>query len=162
MLSTPKIEAKEELRYAAISKRVSMQEIPVLLPPLIGQVYQWLVKNNIEPAGPPFFRYRSMKDGEMLVDVGWPVRSVIKAEGNIEPGDFPAGNYLTVQHTGPYSNLKEAHIHLEKYARENNLKEKQAKSEGEWDTTTEFYPTDPTVEKDPQKWVTEIQVLLAD
>ena len=162
MLTTPKIEQHAEQHYAAISERVSMEEIPVKLPPLIGQVHEWLQQRKIESVGPPFFRYRSMKNNQMLVDVGWPVQKKIDGDGRVEAGYFPEGRYVSVTHIGPYMKLNSAHMELEKYAKEHNLREKATQKDGEWGSRAEIYPTDPVKEPNSEKWETIIQFLLED
>lgn len=153
MISETKIEYRNELHYAAIPTKVTMKEIPNLLPPLIPEVSMWLEKKNIKPAGPPFFKYLKMAT-ELEVEVGFPVESPISGDQRIKPGVFPAGKYAVVSYFGHYNKLYEAHIELEKLSEKNKLKTKGGH--------TEFYPTDPALEPDPNKWETIIVSQLAD
>jgi len=165
MLSTPKTEQRKEKHYAAIRATVSMNEIPTVLPPLIPEVSAWLKKNNITPDGPPFFQYLRMdNNNQFLSEVGFPVKEPVKGDSRVRSGSFPAGTYATLTYTGDYKHMKSAHMALDKWIKENGLKEKhRVNAEGaEWGTRTELYITDPQQEPDPEKWVTIISYLIED
>src|SRR3954465_5203292 len=97
MLSTPKTEQRSEQHYVAIRAKVGINEIPVVLPPLIPEVKAWLQKNNKTPDGPPFFQYLQMDDHhQLLTEVGFPVKDPVKGDDRIIAGSFPAGLYATL------------------------------------------------------------------
>lgn len=163
MLTEPKIETRKEQSYAAIRTKVSMKDIPAVLPPLIPDILNWIKKNNIVQTGPAFFRYLSWdKPNEFIVDVGVPVEKPIKPDSRVIAGSFPGGSYAVITHFGDYKNLKGAHMSLEDWVRKNHLNEKkQASANGDaYGVRTEFYTTDPDVEKDIEKWETEIAFFL--
>lgn len=164
MLTEPTIEYREEQPYAAIRKRVAMKSIPVELPPLIHEILQWVEKKKLKQEGPVFFRYLSMDNGTMDVDVGVPVAGAVKSDDRVHPGSFPAGKYLTARHTGPYNDLPKSHTSMDGYAKKHGLKEGTVKGEkGEtFGTRAEVYITDPAEVKDPAKWETDLLLLLAD
>ena len=164
MLSEPKVEFREEQPYAAIRRKVTMQQIPVELPPLIFQVLSWVEKNKLEEAGPAFFRYLSMENGTMDVEVGVPLNKLPKGDGKVIAGSFPAGKYLTATHTGPYTELNKSHMSMDTYAKEHGLKEGTIKGENGqvWGTRAEFYVTHPEEVKDQSKWRTDLALLLKD
>lgn len=118
-------------------------EIPEKLPPLIPELFNWLNLKKIKSAGAPFFRYLNMD-----VEVDIPVHLHISGDNRIQPGSFPEGRYVEVTYTGPYGNLPQVHSELEKWKEKNNVRVKGG--------GTEFYPTDPAVEPDPEKWQTII------
>jgi Transcriptional regulator, effector-binding domain/component len=162
MLAEPKVEHWQEKPYAAIRTRVAMMAVPKDLPPLIFEVLNWVKKNNLGQTGPPFFRYLRMDNGVLDVEVGIPLSKLPTGDGRIIAGSFPEGKYLTARHTGPYTTLPQSHQAVEKYARENGLKPGTIKdADGQvWGTRAEFYVSDPMVEKDPSKWITDIALLL--
>jgi effector-binding domain-containing protein len=105
----PSIEVRQEQLYVAISRRVSMEEMASTIPPLLGDVFGWLGKQGIAPAGPPFFRYVVLNmPGDMVVAAGVPIDAAVAGEGDIEPGTIPAGRYVTAMHTGHPAELEEA------------------------------------------------------
>jgi effector-binding domain-containing protein len=165
MLTEPKIEKRSEQPYVAIRSKVTMNEIPKLLPPQIHEVFDWLNKHHIKPFGPPFFHYRSMgKDGQLIVEVGVAVQNPVSDDERVKAGAFVKGNYVVATHTGPYNGLYGAHMQIEEWIKNKGVVEKAIKTkEGPvWGSRTEFYPTDPVIEPNPAKWVTEIAVLVEE
>lgn len=84
----------------------------------------------------------------MLIKVGVPVDSVIPNNNRVKKDLFPAGRYVVLEYLGDYKNLYEVHSEFDKWANENSIKFKGAR--------IEFYPTDPQMEKNPDKWKTII------
>ena len=164
MLSTPKTEQRSEQHYVAIRARVSMNDIPTVLPPLIPEVTDWLKKNNIAPDGPPFFQYLKMDSNNGLIaEVGFRVKEPVKGDNRVLAGSFPAGLYATLTHTGHYMGLREANKTLDKWVKDSGFKERhRVTADGiEWGTRTESYITDPDREPNPDKWRTDVSFLLA-
>ena len=163
MLSKPSIKKKGVQSYVAIRKTVPMKEIPALLPPLIPQIAKWMADHDIKPTGPEFFNYLSMdKDNNIVSEVGYPVESKVQAEGDVVSDDFPAGHYAHLTYTGDYKFMMDAHKGLDKFIAENGFKEERSLGAPDFPhgVRTEVYLTDPDVEPDPAKWITEIYVLL--
>ncbi len=150
----PKIEYRDELHCAAIGAKLKRKEIPELLPPLIPELFGWLEKEDIEPSGPPFFSYSSMKGNVMTEKVGIPVPGDLPADNRVKKETFPAGKYALVNYKGDYKNLYEVHEAFENWAGENGLKFKGPR--------IEFYPTDPADETNPEMWITLILNQVAD
>ena len=148
MVSEPKTEYRNEQYYVSIGKHVIQKKIPDQLPPLIPELFNWLKSKKLAPAGAPFFRYLNMDGDKMEVEVGIPVDSQVAGDSNVHPGSFPPGKYISVKYTGPYENLPRVHSELSKWKEKNNIKVKGG--------VTEFYPTDPVAEPDPEKWQTII------
>ena len=162
MLTTPRLMQRHEQHYSAIRTDVAMKDIPEIVPPLLPVVQAWLKEKGIAPDGPPFFRYLSMKGSLITMEAGVPVKMPPGMEGRIIAGSFPAGRYVTVLHTGPYSGLRAAHMALESWSENNELCLHQctSKEQTSWGCRTETYLTDPNVETDPASWQTEIAFLL--
>src|ERR1700749_2569756 len=96
-LTAPKVEHRPEQAYAAIRTEGAMKDLPHILPPLFPEMFAWLAKNNIPPAGPPFVRYLSMdKDGQLQLAVGIPVQHAVTADGRVTGGSFSAGTYASL------------------------------------------------------------------
>jgi len=77
-------------------------------------------------------------------------------------GVLPAGRYASLVHRGPYEQLYDANGALFGWIKEQGLKIDVTESaEGErFGCRLEIYLTDPAVEKDPQKWETEVAIRL--
>jgi effector-binding domain-containing protein len=154
MIIEPKIEYRKEQPYAAIKAEVRREEIPALLPLLIPEVFSWLKNKKIDADGAPFFNYVKMDNGLLEVEVGVPVNHSVGGDERVIAGLFPAGNYAVVTYAGNYSNLFKVHLELEKWKEKNGINFQLPK--------TEFYPTDPGTEPNPEKWITVIAVKIAD
>ncbi|MEJ7587375.1 MAG: GyrI-like domain-containing protein [Ferruginibacter sp.] len=165
MVTEPVLENRGAQNYVAIRKRVNMNDIPAVLPPLIPEVITWLNENNLNAAGLCFFHYEAMTNHDELdVAVGLLVPEPVMGNGHMVTGAFPAGRYASILYTGDYQNMMEGHKALEDWISNNGLQEmRQNTDEGiKWGGRTEFYLTDPDTEPDPEKWKTEIIFLMED
>ncbi len=147
-ITEPRIEHHSEKHYVAIEKDLTREEIPNILPLLIPELFRWLEKNKIKPAGPPFFSYSKMKGKQMQVKIGILTDSFVPSDDRIKSGSFPEGNYLVATYKGDYGNLCLVHSQLEGWSIKNGIKLKGPPAE--------FYPSDPDIETNPDKWITII------
>jgi len=165
MLSEPTLEDREEVLYVAVGARVAMSQLGPVAAPLIPEVFGWLDKHGVAPAGPPFFRYLLIDMAkELEVEVGVPVAVTAHGDDRVRPGAFPAGRYATALHTGHPDELVGATAVLLDWARRNGVTwQASESSRGEvWAARAEFYLTDPSVERDMAKWQTQLAFLTAD
>jgi len=144
----PEISFRKEQHYISIKNKLKREEIPSALPPLIPELFQWLKERKIQSAGAPFFNYLKMNGEQLVVEVGIPTNSPVNGDSRVQPGSFPAGKYAIAKYTGPYNKLFEVNVAIEKWKDENNIKFKEPK--------VEFYPADPAVESNPERWETII------
>ncbi|GEM_PF-1792239 len=149
---TSAIRVKEmpEMRAVVVEKQSSMEEIAKSMGEAYGELMEYLTRNDVIPAGPPFARYTgAYESGQPLrFEAGFPVEQEIPSESNISFKIYPAGRAITAQHTGPYQSLFITYNKVIKHAMEKNLKRK-----GEfWET----YLTDPQTEPDSTLWVTMV------
>lgn len=165
MLSEPKIVTRPDQPFAAIRVTLDRGDIPSSAPPLIGEVAGWLASNGAAPAGAPFFNYLEMGPGEQLkMEVGFPTSTPLGGNGRVRTGTIPGGRFATLTYTGPYDGLYDANVALGDWLGRQGVPKPMAdKSRGEYDASLlEIYETDPQVEPDPSKWVTEVAFRLLD
>jgi effector-binding domain-containing protein len=158
----PRIEFRNAVIYAAIRKQVAMQNLHEVSA-CLSDVYSWLAKKNIETAGPPFYRYLSFEEnGLITLDIGIPSSSPVEEKGKIVGGSLPAGHYAFSLYTGDFSGLQLATSGLLDWAALNRVefKKKEIGNISFWDARLENYLTDPEKESDPEKWQTEIAILI--
>ncbi len=94
MIIEPKLEHRDEQPYVAIRTQVTMRELGTVLPPLLGQVFAWLERKGMAPAGAPFFRYLVVDmDSQLDMEVGVPVATAASGDGRISTGVLPSDRY---------------------------------------------------------------------
>jgi effector-binding domain-containing protein len=158
---SPTIETRMDRPYAAIPVSVRMEELGSVVPPLTGQVVDWLGAQGVAPAGPPFWRYLVVDmENKLELETGVPVASLVEGNGKIRTGVLPAGRYATVVHTGHPDTLVTATRDLLQWASEHAL---EWDSDGNrWGCRLEEYLSDPAEVPDMSEWQTRLAFRLRD
>jgi len=146
--------SKVELRVlrshhtASMRKEVSQADVPQAIGHMFQAVKAALASQGIEPDGAPFARYHS--SGDMVdLEAGAMVATPIAADGDVKPGELPAGPAAIAIHVGPYETLSATYDVIEAWL---TASTSHQASGGPW----ELYITDPSAEPEPRKWLTEI------
>ena len=122
MPQSPTVETRIDQPYAAIPVKVSMDELGSVVPPLTGQVFDWLADRGIRPAGPPFWRYVVVDmDADLELETGVAVASAVDGDERIRTGVLPGGRYATVVHKGHPDTLVSATRDLLDWAAQRGL-----------------------------------------
>lgn len=161
MSESPTIETRTDQPYVAIPVRVRMQDLGAVVPPLTGQVVEWLSERDVTPAGPPFWRYIVIDmDAELELETGVAVSNLVEGDGQIQTGVLPGGRYATVLHTGHPDALVNATRDLLDWAEQRGL---HWDTDGRtWGCRLEEYLSDPAEEPDMQQWETRLAFRLRD
>lgn len=164
-LTEPVFEHWGEQPYVAIRTQATMAELPVVIPQSLDEVFCWLGKQDVTPAGPPFVRYYVIDMvGSLDIAMGVPVavdmRSTLAGDERVSAGVLPAGAYAVAEHTGPYDRLEGATAQLLDWAEKKGINWQMLPDGETWAARLEFYSTDPNIEPDPQKWKTELAFLV--
>src|SRR5258708_39049518 len=105
-LTEPKIEDRKAQPYMGIRTRVALQELDVVIPQSIGEVFAFLGKQGVAQVHAPFVRYHVINMPQMLdIEVGIPVASALPGEGRVHGGGFPAGSSALRVYTGGYHGM---------------------------------------------------------
>lgn len=133
----------------AIKDSSMMADIGDKMYELYNELETFMKENNIEMSAPPYTRYYNWDPEKYIVfEVGFPVEDEIEDQGRIYYTTIPAGNIVTVYHYGSYDSMEPAWLRIDEYIKENE----KVVIGAPW----EVYLTDPNVEKDTSKWVTQI------
>ena len=163
MITSPKIVERGEQPYVAVKSVVSMKEIGAVAGQFLGEIFGWVAGHGLAPAGAPFFKYNviDMERG-LEIEFGIPTAGPVKGDDRVLAGVLPAGKYASLVYRGPYEQLREANGALLDWIKEQGLKMDVSESPGgdRFGCRLEIYLTDPAVEKDPQKWETEVAIRL--
>ncbi len=163
MMTEPTIEDRAEQHYAGIRTRVPIQELPTVIPQLIGEVAAWLGKQEIAPSGAPFIRYHVIDMAARLdIEIGWPVAKAMTGDGRVAAGVLPAGRYASLVYTGVQNGIK-ANAALLDWGAKQGLKwdNWQAEAGDAFGSRYESVLTDPKEEPDSAKWQTEVAIRVA-
>jgi effector-binding domain-containing protein len=163
MSSAPEIETRREQPYVAVRAKVTMGEIEAFAR-RFGEVFGWLDRHGLAPAGPPFFKYNVIDMArELEMEAGVPVAAAVAGDDRVVAEVLPAGRYATLTHVGHPSELMAATKALLDWAAEQGLTWDVTPSEDgdRWACRLENYLTDPDQEPDMSKWVTQLAFKLA-
>jgi len=168
------IQRREAQSYAAIPMQVTMDTLGGAVDQAFPELFGWLARHAIAPAGPPFIRYLVIDMAAGLqIEMGVPVATVIDDAGRdgdsddggrITPAVLPAGRYAVLRHTGPYDGLVASNAALQRWAEEHGV------TFDSWDTPqgtawrarAEHYLTNPAAEPDPSKWEVDVAYLITE
>jgi len=146
MTSGPKHEVRAEKPYVAIPTKVTPRQWGKAAT-LVTEIQDWLRGKGAAASGPPFFRYWVIGGGhrEHIMEVGAPVSGELDGDGRVVQGFMPAGDYVTLVHTGNPERIDGAHTRLQDWAADRGLAWMN-RGEGEnevWGGRFEFYLSDP-------------------
>jgi RNA polymerase sigma-70 factor, ECF subfamily len=168
-MTEPQIQQREALPYLAIRSEVT-NGVPAVADTAFPQLFAWLSRHGIEPAGPPFIRYMEVdRDGEPLeIEVAAPTASGAEADGQVRADSLPAGRYVTALHKGPYRSeqvpdLGDAQAALKSWIEQQGLVTGRPSERGtELPCAVEHYKVGPPMEQDWTKWETELAYLVVE
>lgn len=138
-----------------ITKRAKMRidQLPGFFPGAYGEIYGAIQKSGLQATEPPCAFYYSMDEANKTTDVAAaaPVKGVVPDLPGLERVVLPASKVVTTTHYGPYEKMAEAYGAIQQYLVDHGLKQ---------ELVIEEYFSDPQVEKDPEKWKTNIHFLV--
>jgi effector-binding domain-containing protein len=165
MMTEPRLEDRSAQHYVGIRTQATMQEMRAgLIPRLLGEVFAWLEKQGVAPAGAPFIRYHVINmESKLDIELGVPVASALAGDGRISAGVLPAGRYAALIYTGVENGIPANGALLDWGAEQGLVWDTYAAENGDgFGARIESYLTDPADEPDPAKWETEVAIRLAD
>ena len=129
-----------------------------------SEIYGRLAEREIQPAGPPFFRYKVIDmERELVIEAGVPVAEPLVVDG-LDADVLPAGRYVETTFTGHPDRLMAVTADLLRWADDQGLVfEQHTEPQGHvWGCRLEIYETDPDDEPDMNRWTTTLAFRLAD
>ncbi|MDQ3048015.1 MAG: heme-binding protein [Bacteroidota bacterium] len=113
-----------------------------------GKIVEYIGKNKLEMTGSVFAIYHSYSPEKIDMECGIPVNKTAKDEGEVKTTEMKGGNAVVAHYYGDYAGTYDAHMAIDKWLKDN----KKSATGAPW----EVYITDPMVEKDTAKWLTDI------
>lgn len=156
----PQLRERQEQAYAGIPVTVTMATFPAAADTTFPELFGWLGEHGIAPAGPPFIRYHVIDmAADLEVEFGVPVDGPVQAAGRVRNGVLPAGQYLTLLHTGSYDGLVAANAAVQNWASRHSIRLASSADGRRWPGRVEHYLSDPREVTDPARWETEVAYL---
>lgn len=164
MMTEPTVEQRAAQHYVAIRSQATMQELGTAIPHSLGEVFAWLDKHGITPAGAPFIRYLVIDMAAQLeIEVGVPAAGGLSGDDRISAGVLPAGRYATLIYIGIDNGIPANRALLDWGAARGLVWDTWAAEKGDgFGARFESFLTDPNTEPDRAKWDTEVAIRLAD
>lgn len=138
----------QAMRCVTIRKNVAMDDLGTVHGELYGKIMDYLKKNEVEMAGMPMAIYHSYSADMVDIECGIPVAADVMPTDEINVIDMPTQSAVKFIHNGDYADLPTTYEKAEAWMSENGIDAAGAP----W----EIYVTDPEVETDVTKWVTEV------
>lgn len=132
----------------AIRETCSFAELGNKFGEIYSEIDKFLKGHSIKTAGYPYGRYHSFSPEKIDLEAGIPVEGNIQPEGRIELVDTYSGKAVMTVFSGHYDKLADA---WKKFAEV--VDGSGYKLAG---PCFEVYVTDPAVEPDSSKWITEL------
>ena len=157
------VQDRAEQPYVGITASVTMGDFSPLTDRM-PEIFERLAGQGVEPAGPPFFRYRVIDmERQLEVEGGVPVAAPVTVDG-LSADVLPAGRYVVTTFTGHPDRLITVTADLLSWADDQGLTfEQHNEPQGHlWACRLEIYETDPADEPDMDRWTTTLAFKLAD
>jgi effector-binding domain-containing protein len=128
--------------------RPARHELATAIGEGLGKAFPYSQRAGFAIAGRPFTRYLSMGPGLLEIEVGLPVATAARGEGEVTAGTLPGGPIAVAMHAGSYDTLAETYAALQRWIEANGHRAGGAP----W----ESYISDPADHPDPAEWRTEV------
>lgn len=145
--------------YMYITTASKISQVTERMPKMIGEVEDYMNRNNIEKLGNPMVLYNQWDEaaGTAIYSAGFftPSEVITPAETTVLNGFLPNQRTLKTTLKGDYKNLSEAWDSAYRYIQENGL---SAKNDAQ---AFEVYVTGPEDEPNPANWITTLYIPIA-
>lgn len=164
MIAEPKLGDRTEQPYMGIRTQVPMRKLKDIIPQSIDEMFSWLGRQGVEPAGRPFIRYHVINmAGKMDVEVGVPVKGALSGDERISAGVLPAGRYASLIYSGVKNGIEGNKALLDWATEQGIVWDRWDDKNGDaFGSRVEFFLTGPDEDPDPANWETEVAIRLAD
>jgi len=136
---------------ASVRVTCAMAELPAVMGGVFGRIMGALSAEGVQPSGAAAVIYHGWTEDTVDAEIGFTIHGVFFPQdrhSDIRPSHVPGGRVAFTTHVGEYDGLERAYKAIQAYAEANGLELGKMM----W----ERYLTDPSVEPDLSKHVTEV------
>ncbi len=138
-----------EMYALVLVRKCNMKDIKKIMEEGYSQLGAELSTQGLEPVGPFFSYYVSYNEkGDVELEIGVPIPERGKASGELVTREYPTQKVVMTLHYGPYNKLMQTYSMMQDYIKNNDISTNN--------TAWEFYLTDPSIEKNPNNWITKL------
>ena len=138
----------EPMNGLAVRAATDMEGMGAAMGASFGAIMAHINKNNLQMAGPPRAVWYKWDGQNFEFDNVIPIAAKAKGDGEIKSIETYGGNAIHTTHMGSYESTHHSWEALEKYMKANNFEP--------GGDPFEVYITDPQMEPDQSKWITEL------
>ena len=147
-IEKPVVVTSEPMLIAKLYAKIPTREIQSKMGQLLQELSAELQRQQVAPSG-PWFTHHLQKPAEYFdFEVCFPVATPIKANGRVQPGEWPAMNMVRTVYHGSYEGLASGWGQF--------MSEIDAMGLRVSPEIWEVYRVGPDTESDPKKWQTEL------
>ena len=160
---TPQVVERPAQPYVGVRDHVTMTTFH-LIADRFGEIFDWLGAHGVEPAGPPFFRYRTIDmERSLEVEAGVPVAAPVAPTEPVFADTLPAGRYADVTFVGHPDGLLAETTRLLQWAADAGLDfdRRDSPAGDAWACRLEVFHSDPAEVPDMNQWRTQLLFELA-
>jgi len=165
MMTLPENVELPERPYIYVPFTVRMDQMQQPADQGFPQLFDYLARHGLKPAGAPFYNYRRINMEDTLdVEAGIAVEAPAAEEGSVKAGTLPGGRFMTVTWHGHPDQLITVTGVLIGWSRLTNqpLDQRTEGADDYFACRLELYETEPDVEPDMKKWETRLEFKLKD
>jgi len=104
-----------------VRRRAAVERLPEVLGPAWGAVMACAARSGAEPVGAPFAAFHNTDMQDLDVEIGFAFERTLAGEGEVEPGEIPAGSAVQCVHVGSFDQLGAAYAALSLWTAEHGL-----------------------------------------
>jgi effector-binding domain-containing protein len=146
--SEPEVVIAEPVTTAVVRGVVGLADLRAFFDGSFRDLARVIAEQEVPVLGPAFGLYRGPAVDPVELELGFPVRGPVRADGRVAPGRLPGGRLARVTHHGGFDGLGSSWARLEAWLRDRGL----VPGAERW----ESYVTRPTPDMDPAALRTEL------
>ncbi|MEL6536843.1 MAG: GyrI-like domain-containing protein [Bacteroidota bacterium] len=137
-----------------VSAKADPDNLSAMLGECYGKIMYHLQAQGVEANGAPFAKYDFAEDGTVDITAGIPISEAMEGAGEVQYVELAACEALKANYFGAYGGVNQAYDYLSGEIEKMGVEYINTSGALGW----EEYITDPVLETDTAKWLTEVYI----